>query len=461
MGTPFNAVLTTAEMSAVFNDNAIAHAMLRFEEALAHAQAAEGMIPLEAANAIASCCRAELYDFSAIIVESRTAGSLAIPLIKALTRMVRENNEPAAGFVHWGSTSQDVIDTALVLATRDALVLIERDLDKLIASLLELAERHAATPVLARTLLQPAQVISFGLKITSWAAPLVRSRAQLGQLAARALTLQLGGAVGTLSTMEEHGEKIAQRVARTLELGVPPAPWHTQRDEWIRLGLEVAVLVGSLGKIAIDVALMCQAEVGELAEPTYNGRGGSSAMPHKKNPVSVMIALAAAQRTPHRAAAILTAMAQQHERGLGNWQAECAEWPELFSSAHGALSALAHAMPGLQINAARMRANIDAQSGLVFSEAATILLASHIGRDRAHALLEELARDVIAIDRPLEAAMQAHLATDTALQKAVDAEQLHRCFDVDGAAEHSAKLARARIAQLRAALHREPSCREK
>jgi 3-carboxy-cis,cis-muconate cycloisomerase len=187
---------------------------------------------------------------------------------------------------------------------------------------------------------------------------LLRTRAQLRALSARALQLQLGGAVGTLAVMGEQGPAVAQRMAQDLGLAVPDAAWHTQRDEWVRLGLEVAVLVGSLGKIATDLSLMAQGEIAELAEPSSNGRGGSSAMPHKRNPVSAMIALAAAARTPQRAAALLANMGQEHERGLGNWQAELAEWPGLFLSAHGALNALAEAFGGLHVDAGRMLRNI-------------------------------------------------------------------------------------------------------
>lgn len=458
--TIFDAVLTTPEMAAAFSDAALAQSMLRFEAALAQAQADEGVIPEDAARVITKHCRAEQYDLASIIDAGRSAGSIAIPLIKALTRAVRESDPAAAGFVHWGSTSQDVIDTALVLATRDALVLLDHDLDQLIGSLLTLAERHAPTPLLARTLMQPAQVTSLGLKVTGWAAPVVRSRERLRTQSACALALQLGGAVGTLAAMGERAPQVAQRMAIALDLALPGAPWHTRRDEWVRLGLEVALLVGSLGKIATDLALMCQAEVGELAEPTASGRGGSSAMPHKKNPVAAMTALAAAQRTPHCAAALLGAMAQQHERGLGSWQAEVAEWPGLFFSAHGGLHALTTAMRGLQVDVARMRANIDAQRGLVFSEAATMLLSTHIGRDRAHELMEELTRQAVSAERSLAAVFESHVDAEPSLRISVDAEQIRKCFDVDAAVEHCAQLVRLRLVQLRAELQCGGGCEQ-
>jgi 3-carboxy-cis,cis-muconate cycloisomerase len=304
----FDSFLTTPDMIAAFDDGAVVQGMLDFEAALARAQAAEGLIPAAAAAAIGGVCKAQLYDIPALIRAGQRAGSLAIPLVKELQKTVALYDEEAARHVHWGSTSQDVIDTALVLATRGALRLLDDGLGELTGHLLRLAERHVSTPVLARTLMQPAQVSSFGFKAAGWLAPLVRARAQLRAQAARALQLQLGGAVGTLAVMGPHGAAVAARVAAELRLHVADAAWHTQRDEWVRLGLEVAVLAGSLGKIATDLGLMAQGEVAELAEPSGNGRGGSSAMPHKRNPVSTMIALAAARRTPQHAAALLACM---------------------------------------------------------------------------------------------------------------------------------------------------------
>ena len=351
----FDGFLTTAAMDEVFSDRAALRAMLRFEQALAEAQAGLGMIPAPAAEAIAIACDPARFDIAALTSDARRAGSLAIPLVKELKRLAGD----AGRHAHHGSTSQDVIDTAMVLMTRDALALIDTTLTALAGHLLDLAERHADTPVLARTLMQPAQVSSFGFKAAGWAAPLVRARARLREAGQRGLQLQLGGAVGTLAAMAPHGAAVAERMAAALDLQVAPAAWHTQRDEWIRLGMEVAVLCGSLGKIATDLALMTQAEVAEVAEPRGEGRGGSTAMAHKHNPVAAMIALAAAARAPQRAAALLAVMGQEHERGLGNWQAELAEWPGLFISTHGALAALNEAFAGLQVDSARMLANIE------------------------------------------------------------------------------------------------------
>ncbi|MCP1574508.1 3-carboxy-cis,cis-muconate cycloisomerase [Herbaspirillum rubrisubalbicans] len=448
----FDSFLTTSEMIAVFDDQAVVQAMLRFEQVLAEAEAAEGIIPEAAARAIASVCRAPLYDINALIVAGRRAGALAIPLVKELQRTVALYSEQAATHVHWGSTSQDVLDTAMVLVTRDALRLVDGELAQLSRRLLELAQSHLATPVLARTLMQPAQVTSLGLKFCNWAAPLLRARAQLQALAERALQLQLGGAVGTLSVLGEKGPAVAARMAAALELQVPQAAWHTQRDEWIRLGTEMAVLAGSLGKIATDLSLMAQGEIAELAEPSGNGRGGSSAMPHKRNPVSSMIALAAAARAPQQAATLLATMSQQHERGLGNWQAELAEWPALFLGVHGALRALNDAFAGLVIDAARMLRNIDALQGLVFTESASIALAGVIGRPRAHALLEQLTAKTVAAGTQLVDMLVQAVQADAQLGRELDLDMLRALFDPVEATLPARRIAERQLDTWRTAL---------
>jgi len=355
----FEGFLSTSETLAAFSDHNFVDAMLRFEAALARAQAQIGLIPESAAHSIVGSCKVELFDVAKIVRDSGRAGSVAIPLVKSLKEAVGLFNADAVPYVHFGSTSQDVIDTAMALVTREAVSLIQADLAKAAQALLRLAETHATTPILARTLMQPASVTSFGLKCVGWAAPLVRSRDRISEAARRALNVQLGGAVGTLAHMKGQGPQVRRHMAEALGLGDPGATWHTQRDEWVALGCELGIMVGSLGKIAKDISLMGQYEVGELAEPNEPGRGGSSAMPHKRNPVASMVALAAAERAPQRIAALLQAMPQEHERALGAWQAELGEWPQLLMSAHGSVRALAGALPGLHVDAARMRSNID------------------------------------------------------------------------------------------------------
>lgn len=363
MSSIFEGFLSMPEILDAFSERNFLAAMLRFEASLARAQASVGLIPEAAAQSIIGTCKVELFDVAKIVRESGRAGSIAIPLIKSLKETVGIFNKDAASFVHFGSTSQDVIDTAMALVTRDALGLINADVHKAVTALISLAATHADAPMLVRTLMQPASVTSFGLKCAGWAAPLVRSLQRLQVTAKNALAVQGSGSVGTLAQMQTNGKQLGPKVvslmATDLNLRAPGFAWHTQRDEWIALGCEVGLLVGSLGKIARDISLMGQYEVGELAERAEPGRGGSSVMPHKHNPVACMVALAAAQRAPQRVAALLATMPQEHERALGNWQAELAEWPGLLMSAHGSARAMAQALPGLQVDTRRMRANLD------------------------------------------------------------------------------------------------------
>ncbi|HEX6363564.1 MAG TPA: 3-carboxy-cis,cis-muconate cycloisomerase [Albitalea sp.] len=448
MALAFEGFLSTPQMLAVFDERAVVQAMLDFEAALAQAQADAGLVPAGAAATIAAACRAERVDVAAIVAASGRAGSLAIPLAKALADAVACDDAAAAGYVHWGATSQDVIDTALVLLARRALALLDRDLGTLVAALLDLAARHGELPVLGRTLLQPAQVVSFGFKLVAWTAPLVRRQQRLREAGAAALRLQLGGAVGTRAALGDAGDAVARGMADRLQLALPPAAWHTQRDELAALACEAGVLTGALGKIAVDIALMAQGEVGELAEPSGGGRGGSSAMPHKRNPVAAMVALAASRRVPQRVAAVLAAMPQEHERGLGNWQAELAEIAGLFLSAHGALKALAEAAGGLHVDAGRMRANIDALQGLVFAEAVSMRLAGAIGKSRAHALLERLSRQAVEQGRHLRDVAREALAADASL--GVPAAEVDALFDPARAAARAIAVAAPQLDALRA-----------
>jgi 3-carboxy-cis,cis-muconate cycloisomerase len=277
----------------------------------------------------------------------------------------------------------------------------------------------------------------------------VRSRQRLRTAGAAAIRLQLGGAVGTLAVMGDRGEPVARRVAGILDLPLPPGAWHTQRDEVVALACEVGVLTGTVGKIAKDIALMAQGEVGELAEPSGGGRGGSSAMPHKRNPVAAMIGLAGALRAPQRVAALLAAMPQEHERGLGNWQAELAETAGLYICAHGALKALADVAPGLQVDAPRMLRNIDALQGLVFAEAVSMRFAQRIGKARSHAMLEHLSQQAVASGRHLRDVTLAAVQSDDTLRGHVGPDIVASLFDPAQAAQRAIDVARPQLAALR------------
>lgn len=449
MAAPFEGFLSTPEMLAAFGERAVVQAMLDFEAALARAEGDAGVITPDAAEAIAAQCRADRFDLEALVAASGRAGSLAIPLVKQLTAAVAAADAEAGQVVHWGSTSQDVIDSAMVLVTRRALACIDRDLSTLVAALLALAEREGAAPLMGRTLMQPASVVSFGFKCSGWAAALVRGQQRLHEAGARALQLQLGGAVGTLATLGDKGPAVAAGVARRLGLPPPQGVWHTQRDDWVALGAAVGVLVGSLAKFARDLSLMAQGEIGELAEPSGAGRGGSTALPHKRNPVSSMVALAAAQRVPHRVAALLGAMAQEHERALGGWQAELAEWAGLFTSAHGAVKALAEAAAGLQVNTQRMREHIEALRGLTSAEAAAMRLAAVVGKPKAQALLEGLSKRVMAEQRSLRELLREAVQADAALRDSLTDAEIDALFDPDTAARHAIARAHETLDRIR------------
>ena len=448
-GSLFERTLATAEVEAAFADRSIVAAMLEFEAALANAEAAEGLLPREAADLIGAACQVEAFDVEALVADGRLAGSIAIPLVKQLTAQVAANHAAAAGHVHKGSTSQDVIDTAMVLVTRRALALIEADLDRLVDVLAALARRHAATPMLARTLLQPAQVATFGLEVLGWLMPLRRARERLARSARGALQLQFGGAIGTRGGFDGKGDAVARRIGASLGLAVPPAAWHAQRDAWVALGLDLALLCGSLGKIGRDLSLLAQAEVGEVAEPAAPGRGGSSAMPNKRNPVAALVAIAAAVRAPQRAAALLAAMPQEHQRGLGNWQAELAEWPGLFMTAHGSVRALADACSGLEVDTARMRANIEAQRGSVFAAAAAAVLEPALGKSHAHALMAMLVAQSARSGDDIEWLTLKTIGSDAALA-AVDRHRLSEAFDAEAAAQQAGRAVDAQLDAWRA-----------
>ena len=360
----FERVLGADDAAACFADAALLGRMLDVEVALADAEAGEGLVGADAAAVVARCRDGMVVDAAFVDRVARDgarAGTVVVPLVAALREAVGRIDAAAAAAVHVGATSQDLIDTAMALATRDALVTIDRDAGRLVAALVALAGRHAATPILARTLMQPAAATSFGFKVAAWAAPVARGRGRIDGAASDALQLSFGGAVGTLASLGDRGPAVARRLGAALGLPVPAAAHHTQRDAWVALGLALAVLCGSLGKIGRDLSLLAQGEVGELAEPTGEGRGTSSAMPHKRNPVAALKAIAAATRAPQLAATLLAAMPQAHERGLGDWQAELAAWPSLVLATAGSVRALADAAEeGFAVDTGRMRANLEA-----------------------------------------------------------------------------------------------------
>jgi 3-carboxy-cis,cis-muconate cycloisomerase len=411
-------MFSSVAMRAVCDDKAYLQHMLDFEAALARAEAATGVIPASAAGPIANACRAETFDIPALAEAATRSGNLAIPLVKALTAAVAKTDADAARYVHWGATSQDVIDTATMLTLRAAIDALLGDIDRAIAGFAGLARKHRDTAMVARTWLQHALPMPFGLKLAEYAAALHRSRARLKRLRAKSLALQFGGAAGTLAALGDKGILVAEKLATLLDLPLPDAPWHTHRDRIADAASVFAILAGTCGKIARDVSLMMQTDVAEAFEPSGEGRGGSSTMPHKRNPVSAATALAAAAMAPNLAATIFAAQVQDHERSAGPWHAEWPTLPTLQLVTSGALAAIVDLAEGLEVDAARMRVNLDATNGLIMAEAVTFALAETIGKSDAHHLMEAAAKKAVAGKQHLrdvltnDPKVTAHLSTD-------------------------------------------------
>ncbi len=418
-------LFSSAAMRAITADEARLQRMLDVESALARAEAALGVIPAGAAEPIAKACHANLFDIKALAEASVSAGNLAIPVVKALTAEVKKNNAEAAGYVHWGATSQDIIDTALVLELRAAIDALTSELDRAISGFTTLAEKHRHTPTVARTWLQQALPMPFGLKLAGYGAALARSRNRLARLREEALVVQFGGAAGTLAALGERGLDVAEGLARELKLRLPDAPWHTHRDRLAEIASAFTILAGTCGKIARDVSLLMQTEVGEAFEPAGEGRGGSSTMPHKRNPVAAASALAAAAIAPQLCATLLAAEIQEHERAAGTWAAEWPTFPALCLVTSGALAAIVDIAEGLDVDVERMKHNLDLTGGQIMAEAIAFRLAEKLGKSVAHKLIEDASKRAHAEKRSLKDV----LLHDTRVTAHIPAAELPKLFD--------------------------------
>jgi 3-carboxy-cis,cis-muconate cycloisomerase len=384
---------TTPTRAALFSDESVLQAMLDFEIALARAEARIGVIPSQAADSIAAAARPSNFDFAALADATFRAGTPAIPLVKMLTDLVRKSDAEAARFVHWGATSQDVADSAMSLLLKRAEPILTGDCSRLEKALADLSERHKNSVMLGRTLLQSAPPVTFGLKAAGWLSSVSRGRRSLQKAFRAAAVLQFGGASGTLASLGDSGIPVAEALSAELGFGDPPAaPWHTHRDQLATLVCNCGVLTGSLGKMARDISLLMQNEVGEAAEPSGEGRGGSSTMPNKRNPTACALTLAAAHRAPGLVASFLSAMLQEHERGVGGWHTE---WPiiaAVVQSTGMAVASMAEAAEGLSVDPQKMRLNIENTHGTIFAERAMMMLGAKLGRDVAHKLVEAAVR---------------------------------------------------------------------
>ena len=420
-----DSLFATEAMREVFADRARIARMLDFEAALARAEAAAGVIPQAAADAIARNCTTAGFDIAAISRDARKAGNLAIPLVAALTRKVGASAPDAKGYVHWGATSQDVIDTGLVLQLRDALALIDADVERLATALALQTRKHATTVLAGRTWLQQALPVTLGAKLAAVLSAVDRHRGRLKALRRTSLVVQFGGAAGTLASLGQRGIAVSEALAADLALDMPDMPWHTQRDRLCDIAATLGMLTATLGKLARDIALLAQSEVSEAREPALPGRGGSSTMPQKRNPVGASIALEAAVRVPALVSTMLTCAVQEHERGLGNWPAEWTTLPEIALLASGALAAMVEVIEGLDVDADRMRANLDVTQGLIFAEAVQMALAPSLGRDTAHALVGAASKKSIAEKRSLREV----LSEDAKVRAVLDEQALANVFD--------------------------------
>ncbi len=418
-------MLSSAAMRAICDDAAYLQNMLDFEAALARAEAAVGVIPQAAADPIARACRAESFDLAALAEAASRSGNLAIPLVKALTANVKNADPQAAGYVHWGATSQDVIDSATMLMLRAAIDALLADIERAVTGFASLARQHRDTAMVARTWLQHALPMPFGIKLAEYAAALARSRRRLKRLRQEALALQFGGAAGTLAALGDKGLAVAEQLARQLALPLPEAPWHTHRDRIAEAAAVFAILAGTCGKIARDVSLMMQTDVGEAFEPAGEGRGGSSTMPHKRNPVAAASALGAATMAPNLAATIFAAQVQEHERSAGPWHAEWPTLPALLLVTSGALAAIVDLAEGLEVDAARMRKNLEATGGLIMAEAVAMALAGKIGKSDAHHLVEAASKKAVAEKKHLRDV----LAADGRVTAHLDTAALAKLFE--------------------------------
>jgi 3-carboxy-cis,cis-muconate cycloisomerase len=384
--TPFAALFVPEELREAVSERAWVQRMLDAEAALAKAAAAVGLVPEDEAERIAAACRVERFDLERIVEEGRAVGNPAEPLVRALREAV---GGEAADSVHLGATSQDVVDTAAVLVARTALALVIGELDRLAAGCAALARSHRSTPMVGRTLLQPAVPTTFGLKAAGWLVATLEAREELERVRTERLAAQLGGAAGTLAALGEHALEVARRYALELGLREPVLPWHTNRQLLVQLSAGLVGAAAAAAKVARDVVLLAQREVGEVSE---GAPGGSSTMPHKRNPVRSTLALACARLAQAHAAAFAGAEPHEHERSPGAWQAEWEALSGALAFTGGAVASAAEAVHGLSVDPERMRANLDASEGLLLAERVVLALAPRLGRARAHAAVAEAAR---------------------------------------------------------------------
>ena len=394
----FRNIFSTEAMRRVFSDETRVQKYLDFEAALARTQSGLGIIPQDAAEEIVHHCEAGEIDFVKLERETARIGYPVLPVVQQLVALCRDG---LGEWCHWGATTQDVTDTATILQVREALTLIEADIDAIAGALAGLARRYRDTPMAGRSNLQQAVPITFGYKMATVLAAFERHKERLQELRTRVLVGEFGGAAGTLASLGGRGLEVQAELMKELKLGVPAIAWHTVRDTIAEVGCFLGLVAGTCGKIAFDVKLMMQTEVEELYEPFHEGRGSSSTMPQKRNPISSVYITALNSVVRQQVAALLDAMVEDHERATGPWEIEWIVLPEIFCLTAGVLAQTLFVLTGLQVDERKMRANLDLTKGLIVSEAVMMGLGPYLGRKYAHDLVYDICRNVIATGRPL------------------------------------------------------------
>jgi len=394
----FRDIFSTAEMRHVFSDEARTGYYLDIEAALARAQGRLGVIPEQAAQEIVRRCRIENIDLARLKQQTERIG---YPILGVVQQIVDLCADGLGEWCHWGATTQDITDTAAILQIRAALKLVEQDMEAIAAALAELSRRYRDTPMAGRSNLQQAVPLTFGFKTAALLAAMQRHRERLAQLRPRVLVGEFGGAVGTLASLGADGLKVQAELMRELGLGEPEIAWHTVRDRIGEVGCFLGLLTGTLGKISMDVKLLMQTEVAEVYEPFHEARGSSSTMPQKRNPISCLYIHSTVALVRQHVAALLEAAVADHERSTGPWEIEWIALPEIFLLASGALAQTRLLVEGLEVDAERMRANLDLTRGMIVSEAVMMGLGPHLGRQRAHDLVYDICRKVAASGEPL------------------------------------------------------------
>src|ERR1700761_5808 len=418
----FRDIFSTEPMRRIFADENRVQKYLDIEAALARAQARLGIIPQEAAEEICRHCDAKEYDFAKLKSQTERIGYPVLPVVQQLVALCRDG---LGEWCHWGATTQDITDSATVMQIREGLTLVEADLNGISDALAALARKYRNTPMAGRSNLQQAVPITFGYKMATLLAAFERHKQRLKELKTRVLVGEFGGAAGTLSSLSGRGLETQAELMKELKLDQPAIAWHTVRDTIAEVGCFLGLVTGTCGKIAFDVKLLMQTEVEEVYEPFAEGRGSSSTMPQKRNPISSVYITALTSVVRQHVAALLDAMVEDHERATGPWEIEWIAVPEIFSLASGALAQTRFVVSGLIVDEKKMRANLDITRGLIVSEAVMMGLGPHLGRQYAHDLVYDICRKVIATGRPL----LDLLAEDKEITKHLDRAALAKLCD--------------------------------